>query len=62
MYDPDYKLKHRPPSTERLIQHETPPEPMIGDPYYPPGTSWEDRCKLVYDAMMRQKRCASKTD
>lgn len=58
----EYKVKHRPPSIERLTRYEHIPPRMTGDPS-PPGedwVSWSEREHAVYEAMMALKREAGR--
>jgi hypothetical protein len=55
IYDPNYKLRHKPPSIRRLLYYKYRPPPMVGDPPRG-GQTWDARCKAVYAAMMAEKR------
>lgn len=65
-YDPNYKMKHRPPPIARLRKCEYPP-PMVGDPDFQPTVKrkvgqtwqqsiWERRCNALYAYAMALKR------
>jgi hypothetical protein len=56
MFDPNYKIKHKPPFPERLRRYtgrQLPP-PMVGDPR---GNfrAWGVRCEVIYAHMMSLK-------
>lgn len=53
MYDPKYKMKFRPTSPARLRKYEDLPPRMVGDP--PERSSWEQRCRAVYEYMIALK-------
>jgi len=58
-YDPNYKLKHKPPPVHRLAYYKRLPPPMVGDPRPDLGwhckNPWKQRCEAVYAAMMAFK-------
>jgi hypothetical protein len=56
MFDPDYKLKHRPPQAKRLLFYKRLPPRMVGDPYILPWSNWKQRCEILYLEAMRQKQ------
>lgn len=62
VYDPRYKLRHKPPPVSRLAFYKRLPPPMVGDPRPDLGwrcrDPWAQRCKAVYEAMMAVKRGA----
>lgn len=54
MYDPKYKLNHRPPPITRLLRYKHFPPPMVGDPEF--GRTWKQRCEVIYTSMMARQR------
>jgi len=60
MYDPDYKLRHKPPPVSRLAHYKRLPPNMVGDPGGPwhCRNPWDQRCRAVYAHMIALKRGA----
>jgi hypothetical protein len=54
MYDPNYRLKYRPPKISRLMKYQHLPPPLTDEP--PRNwNNWEERCISVYVWMLDRK-------
>jgi len=61
-YDPNYRMRHRPPPVSRLAHYKHLPPHMVGDPQPHFGwrckNPWAQRCEAVYAHMMAIKHGA----
>lgn len=60
MYDPKYKMRHRPPSIKRLFKWGDYNPPMVGDPevarWCGSRNYWDRRCHILYAHAIALKR------